>query len=159
VDEEPRIIHHLSAEERGVLDRQRRHRHRVAEHPDGFTEVADGRSGAVYYREGERVLELSWEMDATRPGILLYVGGLDEWVLPEPQPTSAAERDRLRAALEAGPSATEARSRSWRTASWSGRGRTSSHPIQRLHRRTWATTASNRSRPRAAPSRRTPDGG
>jgi hypothetical protein len=94
-----------------VLDRQRRHRHRVAEHPDGFTEVADGRSGAVYYREGERVLELSWEMDATRPGILLYVGGLDEWVLPEPQPTSAAERDRLRAALEAGPSATEARSR------------------------------------------------
>jgi hypothetical protein len=39
-------------------------------------------------------------MDATRPGILLDVGGLDEWVLPEPQPTSAAERDRLRDALE-----------------------------------------------------------
>jgi len=39
-------------------------------------------------------------MDGTRPGFLLYTGGLDAWVLPERSPTSAPDRARLQAALD-----------------------------------------------------------
>lgn len=59
-----------------------------------------GRDGVVYYREGERVLELHYEMDGTQPGILLYLDGLNRWVLPESQPTSSDDRERIRRALE-----------------------------------------------------------
>jgi hypothetical protein len=89
-----------SAAQRTALDRQRRAADRIDELPDGFTLKPHGRDGVVYYRENGRVLELPYEMDGTQPGILLYVDGLEAWVLPGPQPTSPSDRERIRGALE-----------------------------------------------------------
>ena len=86
--------------ERQSRDAKRRHLERMLPRADGFHEVSRGRAGTIYYREGERVLALEWEMNAVEPGIILYLHGLDEWVLPAPEPTSAADRRRLRAALD-----------------------------------------------------------
>lgn len=96
-----RIIHEpSSAKEREALDAERRREDKVEQLGEGFHLVPRGRDGVVYYREGMRVLELPYEMDGRQPGILLYVDGLDRWVLPARTATSAADRQRLRAALE-----------------------------------------------------------
>ncbi len=89
-----------SAKQRDVLDAERRREDKVDQLGEGFHLVPRGRDGVVYYREGTRVLELPYEMDGTQPGILLYVDGLDRWVLPSPTATAPAERQRIRAALE-----------------------------------------------------------
>lgn len=97
------IYEPMPAAERERLDARRRETDGVAELPDGFHLVGRGRSGMLYYREGENVLELGWEISGTRPGISLYLSGLDEWVLPARGPTSDADRERLRAALDRWP--------------------------------------------------------
>ena len=89
-----------SAKERDALDAERRREDKVDQLGEGFHLVPRGRDGVVYYREGTRVLELPYEMDGTQPGILLYVDGLDHWVLPSRTAASPAERQRICAALE-----------------------------------------------------------
>ena len=104
VKKKPIVIYEpMPAAERERLDSRRRETDGVAELPDGFHLVGRGRSGMLYYREGENVLELGWEISGTRPGISLYLSGLDEWVLPARAPTSDADRERLRAALDRWP--------------------------------------------------------
>ena len=99
--DEKKIIHEPSdANRRAELDRLRRKTDNIDELPEGFTLKPHGRDGVVYYREGERVLELSYEADGTSAGILLYLGGLDAWLLPSRRLTSPADRQRIRDALE-----------------------------------------------------------
>lgn len=89
-----------SAKEREAQDAERRREDKVDELGEGFHLVPRGRDGVVYYREGLRVLELPYELDGTQPGILLYVDGLDHWVLPARSAVAPADRQRLRASLE-----------------------------------------------------------
>ena len=94
------IREHSTTSERAKIDQHRRLKDRVEDIPDGFTVKPNGRDGTVYYREGQRVLELAYEADGTRPGILLYTTGLKTWVLPDMQPTAPDEAARVRGALE-----------------------------------------------------------
>jgi hypothetical protein len=61
--------------------------------PQGFTFRPDGRSGFIYYRAGDRVLEIYVETSAVaRYDMLVWPEGLDEWVYPESAPLSSDER-------------------------------------------------------------------
>lgn len=80
--------------------RKRRNRHHIADLPDGFAFLADGRAGFIYYREHGKILELMWEMSGVPEyDILLNTFGLRSWVWPEKQPVSEEDRVRIRAAL------------------------------------------------------------
>ncbi len=153
------IYEPMPAAERERLDARRREHDGVAELPDGFHLVGGGRSGMLYYREGENVLELGWEISGIAAG-------------HQPVPVRARRVGAAGAGpdLGRGPRAAAGRARPVagapeRTASpssrptiWSARGRTSSQRTQWLSWRTFATTASKRSRRSAAPSRRTSPG-
>jgi hypothetical protein len=97
-----KIIHEPAGpEERRRLDEQRRAQDRVEDLAEGFTMKRHGRDGVLYYREGARVLEISYEMAGAAPGLLVYADtGLRSWVLPLEQCLSKEDRARLRTALE-----------------------------------------------------------
>lgn len=94
-------IHEQSSpSERARIDQQRHRKDAADELPEGFTVKSNGRDGTIYYREGLRTLELAYEADGTQPGVLVHVAGLNTWVLPAPQATTANEIARIRSALE-----------------------------------------------------------
>ena len=60
--------------------------------PQGFTFHPDGRSGFIYYRAGDRVLEIYVEMSGVAHyDVLVWPEGLDTWVYPERTPLTADE--------------------------------------------------------------------
>lgn len=71
----------------------RRRQHKVDELDDGFTFRPSGRDGYVYYKEGDKLIELYWEMSGSdEQDILLSLSGLTDWASPvEPVPTSKQE--------------------------------------------------------------------
>jgi hypothetical protein len=78
----------------------RRRRDKVGELPDGFTFKPSGRDGYIYYREGERMLELLWEMSGPDDyDILLALDGLREWVLPQVEPIEITKQQEIEASL------------------------------------------------------------
>ena len=84
---------------------KRRRRDNVEQLPSGFTFRASGRHGFVYYREGDHILELCWEMSGREDReIILSLRGLREWALPRVEPVDAAKQkqieDELRKWLE-----------------------------------------------------------
>jgi hypothetical protein len=82
-------------------DRERWAKNRVSDLPEGFTWKKDGRSGCIYFRRGERVLELFYEISGDPAyDILLWPAQLSSWVLPTSEPIPAGEQRALRAALE-----------------------------------------------------------
>jgi hypothetical protein len=92
----------VTPEERSRWLRRRHKRDAVADLPQGFSFRAQGRQGFIYYREGNRVLELYWEMSGIPEyDILLNVFGLGRWVWPSIEETPMADRGRIRQALEA----------------------------------------------------------
>ncbi len=72
----PGLRRRVDERERQSRDAKRRHLERMLHRGDGFHEVSRGRAGTIYYREGEHVLALEWEMNAVEPGIILYLHGL-----------------------------------------------------------------------------------
>ncbi|HEX3698296.1 MAG TPA: hypothetical protein VH374_23190 [Polyangia bacterium] len=76
--------------------RQRWRDDRVVDLLQGFTFKTSGRQGFVYYREGDRMLELPWEMSGVPEyDILLNIFGLTRWVLPTIEPIPEGEGRRL----------------------------------------------------------------
>jgi hypothetical protein len=77
-----------------VLQSQLDRRSKIAPRlPQGFTFRPEGRSGFIYYRAGDRVLEISIEMSGVAHyDMLVWPEGLDEWVYPEYAPLTADER-------------------------------------------------------------------
>jgi hypothetical protein len=66
----------------------------------GFSFRASGRDGFVYYREGDKLLELYWEMSGVDEyDVLLSLNGLREWALPDVEPVDPAKQEEILAAL------------------------------------------------------------
>ena len=79
---------------------KRRRDHKVAELEPGFSFRASGRAGCIYYREGDKILELHWEMSGVDEyDVLLSLNGLREWALPHVEPVEPAKQEELLAAL------------------------------------------------------------
>lgn len=79
---------------------KRRSRDKVDMLDPGFSLRASGRDGHVYYREGDRILELYWEMSGSKDfDILLSLRGLSEWMLPHREPIEITKQNELNAAL------------------------------------------------------------
>jgi hypothetical protein len=82
-------------------DAQRRREHKVDELDQGFSFRASGRDGYVYYREGDKLLELYWEMSGVDAyDILLSLNGLREWALPQVEPVEPAKQNEILGALQ-----------------------------------------------------------
>jgi len=65
--------------------------------PQGFTFRPDGRSGFIYYRAGDRVLEIYVEMSGVALyDLLVWPEGLEDWIYPEAVPLTPDERIALR---------------------------------------------------------------
>jgi hypothetical protein len=78
----------------------RRREHKVAELEPGFSFRASGRDGCIYYREGDKLLELYWEMSGVDEyDILLSLEGLRAWALPDVEPIEPAKQEEILAAL------------------------------------------------------------
>jgi hypothetical protein len=90
----------ISPEQREKWQRKRRREDRIEALADGFTLVAHGRGGFIYYREAGKILELFWEMSGVPEfDILLNTFGLGNWVWPSSEPVSPADRSRIHDAL------------------------------------------------------------
>jgi len=67
----------------------------------GYTFKADGRSGYVYYREGERVLEIYWEMSGVPEyDILISLSEIRNWTTPEAVLIPSDKRDQIISGLK-----------------------------------------------------------
>ena len=86
-----------------VLQSQGNRRAKVAPTlPQGFTFRPDGRSGFIYYRLGDRVLEIYVEMSGVALyDMLVWPEGLDDWVFPEARPLTGDERIDVRSQFRA----------------------------------------------------------
>jgi hypothetical protein len=74
----------------------------VADLPPGFTFKANGRQGSIYLREGEKTLEIPWEMSGVpQYDILVHLSGLSRWILPQAEPISGEDQARIEEALKA----------------------------------------------------------
>ncbi|MCG8434608.1 MAG: hypothetical protein MJA83_11305 [Gammaproteobacteria bacterium] len=68
---------------------------------DGITLKQDTRSGYLYYKENDRLLEIYVEMSAVKKyDFLLSWEGLNSWVYPEKVETTDEERKRLQELVE-----------------------------------------------------------
>ena len=82
--------------------RQRWRKDGVADLPQGFTYKTQGRQGSIYYREGDKTLELAWEMSGVPEyDILLHLTGLTSWILPQTEALSETDAARIEEALKA----------------------------------------------------------
>ena len=63
---------------------------------EGYTFKADGRSGFVYYREGDHFLEIYWEMSGVpQYDILIAPLQITTWTCPEDGPIPAEKRQQI----------------------------------------------------------------
>ncbi len=97
------FIHEPIPPERAEKYRRRRWREDgVVDLAQGFTFKTRGRQGSIYYREGDKTLELVWEMSGVPEyDILLHLAGLTTWVLPQTEALSEADAARIEEALRA----------------------------------------------------------
>lgn len=69
--------------------------------PEGFSFVSRGRSGFVYFRARDRVLELYWEVSGVEDyDWLLSLEATKVWAYPKDQRVAEAEREEIVDALE-----------------------------------------------------------
>ena len=62
----------------------------------GYTFKADGRSGFVYYREGEQILEIYWEMSGVpQYDILISLSEIRNWTTPARLAIPSDKRDQI----------------------------------------------------------------
>jgi hypothetical protein len=104
------IQHTIDEKTKKKWDRQRWKEHGVSELPQGFTIKKDGRAGSIYFRRGERILELYYEISGDPAyDILLWQHSLSNWILPGPEPVPPEEQQAIRAELEQWLQANETR--------------------------------------------------
>ena len=61
--------------------------------PEGFTMDKDGRSEFIYYKAGDRMLEVYVEMSGVpQDDILVSPEGLGQWIYPQTVPLTEADR-------------------------------------------------------------------
>lgn len=93
-----RVVVEDSVDERSKasFDRSRWTNDRVSELPDGFTLRPCGREGSLYYKEGDRVLELGFELAGNQDrSILISRTGLKKWILPGRDLLTPGEHQRI----------------------------------------------------------------
>jgi hypothetical protein len=89
---------------------ERRRRDGVSELEEGFTFRPAGRHGYVYFREGDRIMELLWEMAGPEDyDIILFLKGLRTWALPQEEPVASAKQQSIEAELRSWLSAKKLR--------------------------------------------------
>jgi hypothetical protein len=96
-------IHEPPPDPKVVADRlaKRRCADKVDELEQGFTFRPSGRDGYIYFRRGEKLLELYWEMSGVDDyDILLSLEGLQQWVLPQSEPLASEQRAEIRTELQ-----------------------------------------------------------
>ncbi|MBI2812919.1 MAG: hypothetical protein HYX71_01385 [Opitutae bacterium] len=73
----------------------------IAKLNPGFTFHAEGRSGAIFYKRDEHVLELYWEMSGVPDyDILLWIDESYFWTYPKKEKIEDTERDQIIRALD-----------------------------------------------------------
>jgi hypothetical protein len=95
----------LTAEERRGYDEIRWKRDHVDKLREGFSLVSDGRSGYLYFREGDRFIEVYVEL-AGDPSfdLILEIRGLKSWIslaTLSRDPVPPDEETRIRSEMEA----------------------------------------------------------
>lgn len=73
----------------------------IASLKQGFTLHVEGRSGAVFYKRDEHILEIYWEMSGVPEyDILLSTEEIRYWKYPHKEEVADMERDQIVGALE-----------------------------------------------------------
>jgi hypothetical protein len=90
------VTHHVPEARARAWDTKRRKKYGVSTLPQGFTHKPEGRDGFFYYREGDRVLELYYELG---PGKNVFVNwdGVTRWVWPEASYVDPDDQLRIKA--------------------------------------------------------------
>lgn len=80
------------------VNARRRAEHQVQFLPQGFTLKSMGRTAELYFREGDRVLEVGCEVSGgPQADALIYDEGLGHWVWPVREPVNDEEKAHIRA--------------------------------------------------------------
>jgi hypothetical protein len=98
------IFEPISAEKRRARDEIRWKQNHVEKLPEGFSLVPDGRSGRLYFREGDRFIEVYVEL-AGDPSLdlVLELRGLKSWIslaTLSRDPVPPDEETRIRSEME-----------------------------------------------------------
>jgi hypothetical protein len=89
---DPKVVARWNAKRRGE--------HKVHELEEGFSFRASGRDGFIYFKEGDKIMELYWEMSGVpQYNILLSLAGLSEWALPSVVPIATEKQVEILAKL------------------------------------------------------------
>jgi hypothetical protein len=82
---------------KAVREAQEKRRQKDFSHlKEGYTFKPDGRSGFVYYKEAEQILEIYWEMSGVRQyDILISLSEIQKWTRPEGAAISAEKREQI----------------------------------------------------------------
>jgi hypothetical protein len=68
---------------------------------EGYTLKPDGRSGFIYYKEGEQVLEIYWEMSGVRQyDILISLSDIQISTRPEGEPIPTQKKEQITKGLK-----------------------------------------------------------
>ena len=80
---------------------QKRHQTDFPGLAQGYTFKPDGRSGFVYYREGEQILEIYFEMSGVpQYDILISLSTVRDWTIPQRLPIPPQKRDQIISGLK-----------------------------------------------------------
>jgi hypothetical protein len=88
----------MQAVEAAQLKRRQTEFPRLAQ---GYTFKADGRSGFLYYREGEQILEIYWEMSGVpQYDSLISLSEIRNWTKPEQTAIPCDKRNQIISGLK-----------------------------------------------------------
>jgi hypothetical protein len=85
---------------RAAMNRRRWKEDAVESLPQGFSFKRRGRDGSIYYRHGDRILELIYEVSGnSNYDILISSDGIERWILPLGQPVDQIEQNEIKTKL------------------------------------------------------------
>jgi hypothetical protein len=85
----------LSAAKKAAIARKRWKENKVTELANGYTWRTDGRTGCLYIKRHDRVLEVFYENSGTPEFDIILYWSSAAWILPNQEALSSAERTEL----------------------------------------------------------------
>src|SRR5881227_2216634 len=95
------MVDHGAIKQAVQAAQQKRHQKDFSRLDEGYTFKADGRSGFVYYREGDQILEIYWEMSGVPEyDVLISLSEIQKWTRPDGLPIPPQKKDQLISGLK-----------------------------------------------------------
>jgi hypothetical protein len=95
------MVDHVAIKQAVQAAQQKRRQKDFPRLEEGYTFKGDGRSGFVYYREGDQILEIYWEMSGVpQYDVLISLSEVQKWTSPDGLPIPSQKKDQIVSGLK-----------------------------------------------------------